>query len=773
MEGDDIRERGRGAVRRFLDRQKEQDPGSAGGPGAPGAQPGAPPPPQPARSAWRRALAETPRPTPRQMLAGGAALFLLLLLFWERCGLAGCPSADTLVAYQPGNAPVLLDRDGEKFADLAPVRYDIVPLEELPEHVAEAFIAVEDQRFREHDGVDWHRVGGAFIANVKAGGAAEGASTITMQLARNIFPERLPGEQKTLGRKLLEVRVAGDIEDRFSKDEILELYLNHIYFGGAAYGIEAAARSYFRKPASELTLAEAATLAGMPKAPNTYNPRRNPELARERRRLVLDLMVEQGRIEPGRAEAAADARLRVRDEPPRLDLEEPVAPYFVWLVRRQLEDRFGDELYATRLRVHTTLDLSAQRAAERELRRQLARIEQGVYSAFDGPRYASGPEDGATPYLQGAIVVLDADSGGVLALVGGRDWSESTYNRAVLARRQIGSAFKPFVFAAALADGYAPSQHLADAPLHMELAGGEIWEPQNYDGSYAGEITLRESLVRSKNVPTVRLAVAVGTEDVAGYASEVGNIDADIPTTPSMALGTVALSPLDLAAAYTAFANGGRFVESRLVTHVEGPEGDVVWVDDIDSEEVMDPSIAYLITDILAEAVDRGTGTGVRDAGFRGAAAGKTGTTDDGTDAWFVGYTPDVVGAVWIGFDEPRPITRRASGGRLAAPVWGAVMRGVYADRPAPREWMPPEDVIERQVDPATGLILAEGCRPASGQAREELFIEGTEPAEICPEGGEEGGPGVFDRVLAWARGALHDAGRWVAGLFGREEGPR
>ncbi len=710
----------------------------------------------------------------KPVLIGAAILLFLGWVGWQTCGLQGCPNVAVLAAYQPGNAPVILDRTGNEVTRLSPVARELVSLESLPEHVAEAFIAVEDRRFYDHGGVDIRRVFGSALANLKAGGVAQGGSTITMQLARNVFPDRLPASQRTMGRKLLEVRVAGEIEDHFTKDEILELYLNHIYFGGPIYGIETAARQYFGHGASELELGEAATLAAMPKAPNRYDPRGNPERARERRDIVLGLMAEQGMITAEEAESEQGRRIRTSRARPAPEVQPPPAPYFVRAVRRQLEAELGDALYAQPLRIRTTLDLKAQAAVERVLMRQLRAVERGSHGRFEaGTRYGDGGgvDSAGTRYLQGAAVVLSADSGDVLALVGGRDYSDSRFDRATGAYRQVGSAFKPFVFAAALDEGYAPSQHLVDEPLEMELPGGEIWTPENFDGSYRGEVTLRQAAVQSNNVATVRLAMAVGLERVASQARDAG-VKSRLPMLPSLALGTAGLTLLELTSAYAPFATLGYAVRPRLVRSVEDTAGAVIWEGRVQRDEVLDPGVAYLTTDLLRDAVDEGTGNGVRRAGFRGAAAGKTGTTDSGHDAWFIGYTPDVIGGVWIGFDRPAPIVARASGGRLAAPVWGGMMRDIQAERGGPTEWERPESVVERDVDPASGLVLAEGCEPETGRARTELFLEDHIPAETCPKGGPDE-PGFLTRVARGVKSLFGRAVGFVAGLFDGDDEDR
>lgn len=645
---------------------------------------------------------------------------ITIAVAWQRAWLMDCPDVRGLSAFEPGVSVQLLDRHGRRFAELTPFEHESIVLGALPAYVPEAFIAVEDKRFRSHHGIDLPRVAGALWANLRAGRAEQGSSTITMQLARSVFPERLPYRQRTLARKLLEARVAQKIEGAYDKDQILELYLNHIYFGSGAYGIEAAARRYFAVGADRLSLAQAALLAALPKSPTHYDPREHPELAKARRDLVLSLMEKQERI--GSAEAS-----RARAEP--LSVAAPAVPpsgpaaYFAEEVRHQLEERLGEGLYQPPLRVFTTLDLDAQEAAEQELQRQLEAIERGRLGPF---KHAPGE-------LQGAFVALEVATGDVLAWVGGRAFRDSRFDRVRAASRQTGSAFKPFVYAAALESGQKLTRALSDEPLLIRLDERRRWQPRNYEDDYDGVVTLRDALVRSKNVPTVRLAAEVGYEKVAALAERVG-FAPPIPTEPSMALGTVSVSPLELTAAYTTFASLGSRVEPRLITRVERLDGaPVLSVPAPRPHPVLGSAIAYLITDVLGEAITRGTGASVRAAGFRGLAAGKTGTTSDGADAWFVGYTPDVAATVWIGFDDVRPILPRASGGRLAAPVWGRIMTRLYKGRPTPRPWVRPADVAEVTIDRATGFAVPFECVLAEEETRRELFLQTTVPTTACP----------------------------------------
>ncbi len=697
------------------------------------------------------------RLTNKHIWIAATAALLLFGVTWQRCGLQGCPNVHRLAAYQPDGATVLLDRNGERFANLTPVHHRVVPIATLPRHVTDAFIAVEDKRFLKHNGVDWMRVLGASLANLKSRSTAQGSSTITMQLARNLFPKQVPAQQRTLRRKLLEVRVARAIEHTFSKDEILELYLNHIYFGNGAYGIEAAAQEYYRKPAKDLSLSQAAMLAALPKAPANYDPRRRATRAKDRRNLVLVLMEQQGRITPAQATPAMKSPLKVQARARRGAQDDGFAPYFVDAVQRMLEDRFGDLIYERRLRVRTTLDVRAQRATEEEVLKQLRSIEGGTYGRVNGARYVSATQsdDQGTRYIQGAAVLLEVKTGDVIALVGGRDFLDSPFNRATQSRRQVGSAFKPFVYAAAVARGYPPSQHILDEPLSIQISRQVSWEPRNFDGQFYGEVSMRQALTESRNIPTVRLARDVGLDSVRATAQRAG-ITGEMPIHPSMPLGTVASSPLEMATAYAVFPGLGTRPEPRFLINVVDEKGKVLWEPEVKRVEgKMDPRVAYIMTDMLKDVVDHGTGAAVRSMGFYNAAAGKTGTTNEGADAWFVGYTPDLVGAVWVGFDQRRSIVYNAQGGRLAAPVWGRIMKRVYATRPNPGNFVQPAGVIRRDIDPESGLVLEDGCWPRWGEPEHEIFLADHEPETVCPNSG------------GWINGIL----RGIGGIFGNGNG--
>ncbi|MGH7576926.1 MAG: transglycosylase domain-containing protein, partial [Longimicrobiales bacterium] len=655
---------------------------------------------------------------------------LVFAVLWERCGLRGCPDVNGLRARIPDEASILLDRDGNEISKLYVKRRIVVPTDSIAEVMQDAIVAIEDRRFREHNGVDWVRVAGASWQNVKTMGISQGSSTITMQLARNAFPERLPAQRQTLWRKLGEARVAMEIEKRYTKNEILGLYLNFIYFGSGAYGIEAAAQEYFGKPALQLNLPEAAMLAALPRAPSRYNPRTNPKAALDGRSLVLGRMLDQGLITPAQADSARNAKLELRTGNTR---EKIAAQYFTEAVRRELQDRFGDEIYSGGFKVHTTLDMEAQRVLEEELERQAHAVEAGQYGRFRHATYAMVHADSTdlsngTPYLQVAAILMDAKTGDVLALVGGRDFHDSKFNRVMQAQRQPGSAFKPFVYAAALRAGLPPTHPLEDEPTRMVI-NGRVWEPKNYDGTYSGMTTLREGLVHSKNVATVRLANEIDLRAVVQLAKQMGL--ASVPEVPSIVLGTAEVTPIALTASYAAFATLGSTPTPRLITRVLDRFGTTLWESQPQSRQVLDPPVAFVTTTILRDVIDRGTGTAVRGVGYRGPAAGKTGTTQDAADVWFVGFTPTVVGTIWMGLDQRETIVPGATGGAIAAPVWGRVMRRLgYASE----NWRRPAGVESGVVDVA-GNVMAAGCTgPDPGVTRHEHFLRGTMPLPTCAQ---------------------------------------
>ena len=621
------------------------------------------------------------------------------------CGFAGCPSAGEIRALRPAEGGRILDRNGRLLGRVTPVRRLNVPLSQVPVHVRQAFVAVEDRRFYEHNGTDWRSVVRASVRNVLAGGIREGFSTITMQVIRNTFAQRFATE-RSLRRKLIELRVARLMERHLTKDQILELYLNVIYLGNGVYGVEAASRDLFGKSARALNLAEGATLAALPKGPSLYTPRRDAQRATRRRNLVLGLMAQQGYIPASLAQRATQVRMQVAASewrPPTANdsyaLDAVRALVDSVLKARRLDDR--------EVTVYTTLDATAQRAADRAIARHAARIGRSV---------------------QGAMVALDPRTGDIRALVGGRRYERGSFNRALAARRQPGSAFKPFVYAAALAAGMTPATMVDDEPLELEQSDGSVWSPRNFNDQYAGYVTLRTALMRSANAATIRVSRQVGEPRVVAAARRNG-VTSPLQPVPAIALGALEVTPLELVAAYAPFANGGRRVTPRLVRRVDAADGTPVWAQaPVAPVAVMDARDAYQLTSMLRSVVDDGTGRAVREGGVKGLVAGKTGTTNNGTDVWFVGYTPTVVAGVWFGYDNPRSIGGDASGGRLAGPAWAEFYTTGWREAAPRNAWAAPPGLVERTIDSETGDLAGPYCP----QRRVEWFKPGTEPIQEC-----------------------------------------
>jgi penicillin-binding protein 1A len=599
---------------------------------------------------------------------------------------------------------------------LAYVRRVNVPLARVPRQVRAAFIAVEDRRFYYHHGVDWRSAGRAGFRNLSHLQVREGFSTITMQVVRNVFVPEL-SQQRSLRRKLIEIQLARRLEHSLTKQQILELYLNVIYLGNGTYGVEAASRDLFGKGVDRLSVAEAATLAALARGPSFYAPRRHPDRARGRRDLVLTLMAREGYLPASLAE-------RARREPLRLAPTEwrprQTRSYALDPVRAVVDSVLGnDPAGLGDLVVYTTLDSAAQRVGEAVVRRQAAAIERAA-----GPRYRGEGEP-----LEGALIALDPRSGEIRALVGGRQAVSRGFNRALVALRQPGSAFKPFVYAAALASGFTPASVVDDSPVELE-EGGRIWRPVNFGGEYGGPLTLRRALMRSANAATVRLGRSVGERRVADLARHSG-IRSPLAAVPALTLGSSEVTPLELVAAYAPFANGGLRVTPSLVRRIEAGDGTVLWrAPPPKPVRVLGPAEAFQITSMLESVVDGGTGRVVRQLGVRGAVAGKTGTTNNGADVWFVGYTPTLVAGVWFGYDAPRPIAAAASGGRLAAPAWAAFYLEGWHEPPRAGAWSPPGGMVSRTIDAFNGDLANEWC-PVT---QREWFKVGTEPTRICHE---------------------------------------
>jgi len=665
---------------------------------------------------------------------------------WTRvCAGEHCPSISRLIG-TGDNVQIQTSKvfaaDGRLISELGLERRTVMPLSAIPIAVRQAFIATEDKRFYDHHGIDYWRILGAIKANVASLGYSQGFSTITMQLARNIFPDEISRE-KNLTRKLKEARVAVEIERNFPKDTILQLYLNQIDLGAGAHGVEAAAQVYFGKSARDLNVAEAATIAAIPKAQTTYNPRLHPDRSLRRRNVVLGLMRDQGYLTPEEAELWKAYPLVLTTK--RTNYGD-VAPYFVEMLRVQLDARFGRDLYEGGLRIYTTLDLDMQEAAERALQSQLDAIEAGVYSNGKFPgrttyreyiesSKASGEDHGVyTPYLQGALVALEANTGYIRAMIGGRDFDDSKFNRATQALRQPGSTFKPFVYSAAVRAGHPVTEILDDSPLTTPVIqlDSTPWLPKDDDDTTLGMIPMREALYLSRNLATIKLGMSLGQETVIGEARRYG-ISTPLPPFPAIHIGAQSVKPMEMIAAYTVFATLGTRAEPIGILRVEDRKGNILWKSDPRREEVMDPEHAWLMVDMMKDVIRRGTAfTAVWKAGFQIPAAGKTGTTDDYTDAWFIGYTPELVAGMWVGYDIPqRILEHNAGGGRIVAPAWTAFMRDVYDRRPPPPDWERPDSLITREVDWSNGYLATAFC--PQDVRHWDWFYPGTEPTQSCP----------------------------------------
>jgi penicillin-binding protein 1A len=602
-----------------------------------------------------------------------------------------------------------------------------VPLDRISPNLIKAVISVEDQRFYDHNGVDLIRVAAAVVRNFQEGRRAEGGSTITQQLARQSFLTR----DKTYRRKIKEVILAANIERAYDKKDILALYLNKVYFGDGYYGVEAASLGYFGKHASELSVPEAALLAGLIQSPSSYAPTVNPERALARRNIVLQAMVNNGVLAQADADAARNTALHLTNA---IEMKESFGLYYKEQVRRELVDRFGGSRVAQGgLRVYTTLEPELQQAAEKILENGIADIE--------GRRGYKHPRRGkdAKEYLQGALVAMDPTTGAVRAMVGGRDFSESRFNRAMQAKRQSGSAFKPFVYAAALEEGYSPASLISNLNSPILTTQGN-WVPE--DGhSNATELTMRSALKISSNRAAVQMLNTIGIKDAVSYAEKL-NVGTP-PSVPSLALGSGDVTLISLTAAYGAFADHGIVRTPVLIRKVEDSDGKVIYQDGGKSQQAVSDATAFLMSSMLADVISAGTAYKARQAGFMLPAAGKTGTTNDYVDAWFVGYTPHLVTGVWVGFDQPKTIITNGYAADLAVPIWGQFMK--VATRNAKPEWFDrPANVIGVNVCRVSGKLPNYGCSnvqtvddsgaiEVKSMVYTDYFVKGTQPTTTCP----------------------------------------
>lgn len=636
----------------------------------------------------------------------GGAVGLLLYTAWD------LPEVQALEHFKPSITTRVYSDSNQLLAEFFVENRTPVKLADVPDVFLKALLATEDTRFYSHRGLDYRGIARAFIRNIRAGKVVEGGSTLTQQLAKILF---LTPERSYL-RKFKEMTLSLKIEQRYTKQEILALYLNQIYFGSGAYGIESAAQIYFGKQAKDMTTAECALLAGIPRSPKYYSPFRSKENALARRRHVLNRLLATASISPAQAEEAERTPLPAQ---PAVQQKGPApAPYFVEYIRQKVEERFGSSiLYSGGLNIYTSINDSLQGQAERAVLAGLRSLEA-----------KQGRKQQRLPPLQASIVALDPATGHIRAMVGGRDFGTSQFNRAWQALRQPGSAFKPIIYAAAINRGYSAADMLSDTPLTVRIDNRKTWTPENFTRTYQGDVTLRKALAQSLNVPTVRLLAKIGADEAIRFARALG-IRSPLNAVPSLALGSSDVTLLELTSAYSVFANSGIRSEPVAILHITDSSGRTLFANDAIPAQVLRPETAYLVTNLLKGVIERGTGWKARELGR--PAAGKTGTTNDYRDAWFIGYTPTLVAGVWVGFDDQRSLGPKATGSRAALPIWLDFMKQAHEGQ-EPVEFNIPDGLLVRSIDPHSGLLSTEQCR----NSLREVFLPGTEPRRYCEEQG-------------------------------------
>lgn len=724
----------------------------------------------------------------------------------------GLPSLEEIKEYKPSEGTKIYADDDVMIGELKAEKGIFVPIGKIPDHMINSVIAVEDSRFWRHKGIDYLAIGRAIIKDILYVGLKEGGSTITQQLAKVMFltPE------KTLKRKLREAVLAIKIEKDLEKKEILELYLNKIYFGHGAYGVEMASRIYFGKSVRDITLSEASLIAGLIKAPTFYSPFNDLAKAKARQRIVLNRLEEEGYIKRSEKEQAVKQPITLSSMRKGMEANN----YFIDYIKKYLEERYGiEKVYKGDLRVYTTLDRNAQTAASRAVQQGLRELDKrrgwrgpveqkkdvdiekelktkeltsvvvtnpgdisnglvlkvapreaiiktrgiiGKLSVEDARWAAKVIDPGKRssqvlkdftlskilkpgdivkvsiksirgsnvqlaleqePEVEGALVSLEQDTGFIRAMIGGYDFVRSDYNRAIYAKRQPGSAFKPIIYAAALEKGFTPASIIMDEPVTYPGGPGGKWSPANADHKFYGPTTLREALTYSRNVVTVKLVDAVGINNIMDFARRIG-IEGDMPRDLTLALGSLSVTPLDLALCYSVFANSGMKINPIAIKYITDSRGRILESNEPEAEEAISPQTAFLTTSLMEDVVKNGTGWRAKALGR--PVAGKTGTTNEYRDAWFVGYTTNLVTAVWVGFDDTRPLGSQETGARAASPVWVFYMKSYSSGDP--EEFSVPEGIVSRFIDPATGLLSRE-----DSSGIKEYFREGSEPRLMAP----------------------------------------
>ncbi|MGA2781258.1 MAG: PBP1A family penicillin-binding protein [Smithella sp.] len=619
------------------------------------------------------------------------------------------PGIDALKDYRPSIASRVYDDNNELIDEFFLEDRKLVRIAEVPKIVRYAFVAAEDSRFYQHQGLDIQSIFRAVFKNFEAGHIVQGGSTITQQVAKMMYLS----PEKKITRKIKEAILAYKIDKYLSKDEILNLYLNQIYLGHGTYGIESAALGYFGKNAKDLKLPEAAMLAGLPKAPSSYSPFLHYEKAKQRQVYVLTRMMEDGYISQEELAKASDAPLKLRPIKPK----DKVAAYFVETVRRYVQEKYGaDVLYKEGLSIYTTLNLSAQKYARDAVEKGLAELE-------DRQKYQRG-------LVQGALFCMDVKTGAIRAMVGGRDFNKSEFNRATQSRRQPGSAFKPLIYTAAFDKGLNPSSIFVDSPISLEDPSqeGGVWKPKNFDEKFLGPITMRAALVHSRNIVTIKVLQQIGVDYAVSYAMNMG-ITSPLSRTLALALGVSGVTLQELVQAYGVLADQGKKVTPYFIKKIVDRTGNVFEETKVQSEQVIDTRIAFITTYVMQDVVISGTGTRARSIGRPVAA--KTGTTNDTRDAWFIGATPSLITGVWVGFDQEASLGNQEVGGRAAAPIWLYFMEKFLQKTPV-ESFPAPEGIVFVKVNPKTG-------RPSNGsETISEAFLSNAQPSEKPNDSTEE-----------------------------------
>ncbi|MEE9912213.1 MAG: PBP1A family penicillin-binding protein [Deltaproteobacteria bacterium] len=613
------------------------------------------------------------------------------------------PGIDALKDYRPSIASRVLDENNELIDEFFLEDRKMVKISDVPKIAQHAFVAAEDSRFYQHQGFDVQSIFRAMFKNVEAGKIVQGGSTITQQVAKLMY---LTPERKYI-RKFKEAILSYRIDKYLTKDEILNLYLNQIYLGHGTYGIESASIGYFGKSAKDLTLPEVALLAGLPKAPTTYSPFLYFDRAKQRQVYVLTRMMEEGFITREQMDKAAAEPLKLRPMKPK----DKVAAYFVEHVRRYVQEKYGaDVLYKEGLSIYTTLNLAAQKSARDGLIKGLTEMEERG-------KYEKG-------LVQGALYCMDVKTGAIRAMVGGRDFSKSEFNRSTQSRRQPGSAFKPLIYTAAFDKGMNPSTRFVDSPVVFPDPSQEdgLWKPKNFDEKFLGPITMRTALVQSRNVVTVKILQDIGIDYATSYAANMG-IESPLSRNLSLALGSSGVTLQELVRAYGVLGNQGKKVTPFFIRKIVDRTGNVFEETKVQVEQVIDPRIAFMTSYVMQDVVESGTGRRVKSIGR--PVAGKTGTTNDIRDAWFIGFTPSLITGVWIGFDQEKSLGKHEVGGRAAAPVWLYFMEKALQGKPV--EAFPvPEGIVFVKVDHKTGRP-AQGAGPGTIY---ECFLDNALPSE-------------------------------------------